>query len=120
MDGYSAYRPQWGNTLINSQSSAISPAVMCSTREGGDISYLIFNAGTMTAFVGYGPNSGAAAAGAVVPVLGTPPVQNQVVVPAGTLQTFTLLPKMFFAAVSDPVPTQGVTDRVFISPGDGI
>lgn len=122
MDGWNAFKPQNGPTRMQTQSSTgASSPVMCSTRVGGDISYLIFNQSNgSNVFVGYGPNSGAAAANAVVPAAGVPPTQQTLMVPAGTLQTWTLNPNLFFSAIMDPQSGQDSTANVLVQPGDGV
>lgn len=122
MDGWSAFRPGGRQFLISTQSSTAGSAVQASSRESGEISYLFYNQNSaMDVFVGFGMTASEAETNAAVPTAGN--AKSVLPLPAGTLQTYTLNPKMFFATIGQAVPgatLPGSTSNVFITPGDGI
>lgn len=114
MDGFLPFRPQGTGMLLQVTPSAPS-ATRITAPGAGDVCYLVYNpAGTAAdAWLGYGMDSATAVSNASVPVLagpGTPAL----VCPAGSIQTFTLAPGLFFAA-----RTQLGSCSLSITPGYG-
>jgi hypothetical protein len=111
MEGYNAFRPR-GDTMLIMGSTPGPTASQAGGPQGGDVAYLLANMGSNDAYIGYGASSGAAAAGAVVPIIG----QNAscIPVPARSQRVVTLAPVLFFAAATAAGQTP-----VAITPGDG-
>lgn len=115
MDDYRAFRPGGRSILV--MASTLSPLTggQCSTRPGGDITYLLTNRGTNDAVVGYGMTSGEANGRAVFPLIGTPGVGGAVELLARTQVVVTLTPNLFFFAATD-----SGNSAIIIRPGDGV
>lgn len=115
MDGFLPFRPQGTGMLLAVTPNAPAAATQLTNPNAGDVCYLVFNpSGTAAdAWLGYGMTSAAAIANAIVPTLagpGTPALAC----PAGSLQTFTLSPGLYFAA-----RTQLGSCSLSITPGYG-
>lgn len=107
-----SFRPR-GDTFLTLGST---PATDQVTRAGGpasgEVAYMVYNSGAGDAYLGYGMTSGAALTNAVIPTQGTP--RAVLSCPAGSVQTFTLSPMLFFCAV-----TPGGNAPLMITPGTG-
>lgn len=113
MQDNQSFRPGGRTAML--MGSALSPlaTVMMSTAPRGDIVYLVYNSGLNDSYLGYGMTSGAANANAVVPTAGN--AINCLPLPAGSVQSFTLSPMLFFAA-----QTPSGNSQIMITPGMGM
>lgn len=111
MDSCSGFRPKGSTYAISAAASAPTP-ISVAGPVSGDVSYMVFNSGTVVAFLAYGPNAAAATANSTAPVAGTP--QPNVPIAPGGVKVFTLTGSQFFTATAASAST------VYITPGEGI
>jgi hypothetical protein len=111
MDSCSGFRPKGSTYAISGASTAPSPIAVAGP-VSGDVSYMVYNAGTVVAFLAYGPNAAAATANATAPVAGTP--QPNVPIAPGLTKVLTLSGGLWFTAVAASAST------VYITAGEGI
>lgn len=103
-----------GPTFALMASTPASPAIAGSGENSGLVAYLVSNlSSTVDAFLSAGQTSGAAKAGAVVPLLDTP--ADVVSVPRNTTQTFTFPARCWFSGV-----TPSGQCVIYIAPGKGL
>lgn len=113
MDGYQPFRPGGSTIVVGAQPGAAPSATFgAGPVGGGDVGYLVYNPGAIDAWLGYGLSSTAAQANAVIPIIGAP--QQALPIPGGSLQVFTLAPRLFFSGI-----TQLGSCSVYMTPGYG-
>lgn len=100
-----------GNTIAFTANTSAPTPVQCVSSTLGGNQYRIINAGTITAFLGYGTTSGDATNNAVV-VSSTSPSFPLL---AGTDEILTFVPNAYFTAI-----TSSGTATIYITPGDGL
>lgn len=110
MDSCAAFRPSGPTSVIAAAASAPT-AIQIGGQVSGDVTIMVYNAGTVVAFLAYGPTAASAATNAVAPVAGTPTLT--IPIPPGT-QAFTLTPGQFYTAVAASATT------LYITPGTGV
>ncbi len=118
MDGYQPFKPS-GFTIAMSVGTGANPgATALGSGLSGDVTIRLYNsgaAGSNDAAIAFGPNSAAASAGAVFPIVGGAP-QNVVIIKGGETRGFTMnSPAILFAAGVGMGST-----TVFATPGFGI
>jgi hypothetical protein len=112
MDSTGAFRPK-GNTIVVPAATSAPTGVAGGGPAAGDVTYTMYNSGTVPVALGYGVSAAAAQANAVFPTAGTS--QPSIVLAPGTVQVFTLVDGMFFSGI-----TGSGTATVYICPGEGL
>lgn len=107
------FRPGGRTAMLMGSSASPLTTLMMSTTQRGDVVYLVYNSGLNDAYLGYGMTSGAANGNAVVPTAGN--ATAALALPAGSVQSFTLTPQLFFAA-----QTPSGNAPIYITPGMGM
>lgn len=110
MDSCAAFRPK-GNTSVIAAAASAPTAIQIGGPVSGDVAIMVYNSGTVVAFLAYGPNATTASNNAVVPIAGTPTAT--IPIPPG-VQTFTLVGGQFYTAVAASATT------LYITPGEGV
>ena len=109
--GIQAFTPM-GNTVVftATASSPTTSVQALSTTLGGN-QYRILNAGTVTVFLGIGPDAASAGANAVAVISS----QNSYPLLPGTDEILTFSPNWYFTG-----NTSTGTSTVYVTPGDGM
>jgi len=108
----SAFTPLGNTIAITAAVSAPTPVQAPCNSLGGN-QYRIINAGSVTAFLGYGKTAAEATANAVIPTTGNATFCIPLL--AGTDEALSFLPNAYFTAV-----TGSSTATVYITNGDGL
>lgn len=99
-----------GNTVVITAANPSPTPVQISGSNGASNQYRVLNAGSNTAFLGFGANATAATAGANTP---NPSLGSCIPLLAGTDEILTFLPNAYFTA------NASVSTTLYITPGDG-
>lgn len=110
MDSCAAFRPKGNTSVISAAASAPAP-IQIGGPVSGDVAVMVYNAGTVVAFLAYGPTPAAATANAIAPIAGTS--TSTIPIPPG-VQTFTLVGNQFYTAVAASAST------LYLTPGEGV
>jgi len=99
-----------GNTIVITATTPAPAATQALSTTLGGNQYRIINAGSLTAFLGFGANATIAATGANTP---TGTVANCLPLLPGTDEILTFIPNAFFSANASSSTT------IYVTPGDG-
>jgi hypothetical protein len=109
---YQAFTPMGNTVIITAAVTAPTPIQVPSNTLGGN-QYRIINNGSVTAFLGFGPDAATATTNAVAPTSGNDTFSIPLL--AGTDEVLSFLPNMYVTAV-----TLSSTANIYITNGDGI